>query len=200
MNAWLEANPAAGVDEQMAVARQIVDSIDNRFGEMIQDNIFWHTLAKQTAAIGMLSYSWNLGAVRELREALPSQSARSARARDIASKEYDPRVAYVVAFPMVIAAMNAIYQYMKTGKPPQSAQDLMAAQYWRRGAGFRRPRPGAGARHPPGYRKTCLAGTGHAAECNAARRGYGTIGQEVYNKLNPLMRMGADAAAQKELA
>ena len=66
MHDWLEANPNAPHEAQVAMARRIWDSIDNRFGEMVQDNIFWNKTLKQTAQLGMRSYSWNLGTVREI--------------------------------------------------------------------------------------------------------------------------------------
>lgn len=186
MSAWLQANPAASYEEQMAVARRIVDSIDNRFGEMIQDNIFWHTLAKQTATIGMLSYSWNLGTIRELGGGAVKAARTLGGAADIASARYDPRVAYVIAFPMVIATINGIYQYIKTGKPPQSAQDLMAPPTGGTAPGF-----GGHSQVPerailPGYQKDVFGWY------------WNTVPQEVFNKLNPFFRMGYEAITKQD--
>lgn len=191
MKAWVEANPFAGPDEQLAMARKLVDSIDNRFGEMIQDNIFWHTLAKQTAAVGMLSYSWNLGTVRELIGGGIATAKGMGRGLDLASGKYDPRVAYVVGYPMAAATINAIYQYMKTGQAPQSAEDLMSPRTGGMVPGF-----GGGPTVPerailPGYDKDVFGW-------------YNTItggqapSQEIYNKLNPLVRLGVDVMRQKD--
>ena len=43
---WLHANPTATYEEQLGMARKIWDSIDNRFGEMVQDNSVLEQLAE----------------------------------------------------------------------------------------------------------------------------------------------------------
>jgi hypothetical protein len=193
MKAWLEANPHASPEEQMVVARKLVDSIDNRFGEMIQDNIMWHTLAKQTATVGMLSYSWNLGTVREILGGGIATLKGLGKGLDLASGKYDPRVAYVIAYPMAAATLNAIYQYLHTGKPPESVEDLMVGQ-----TGGMVPGMGGRGKIPergilPGYDKDVFGWY------NIATGGQ-SLGQEVYNKLNPLVRFGVDIARQKDWA
>ena len=193
MKAWIEANPGASYDEQMVVARKLIDSIDNRFGEMIQDNIMWSTLAKQVAAIGMLSYSWNLGTVRELMGGAAATARTLGKDINISSPKYDPRVAYVIAFPMAVATMNGIYQYLKTGKPPQTAQDLMAPQTGGEAPGF-------GGRDVvperailPGYQKDVFGWY-----TNLTPMGHGSVGAEILNKMNPLMRMGFEFMNKKD--
>lgn len=129
LSTWLDANPRATPTEQLAMARKIGDSVDNRFGEMVQDNIFWNRALKQSAMLAMRSYSWNLGTVREIGGGLVSMARNPTRIRgklNLASNEYDPRAAYVVAMPAVVALTSAIYQYLKTGEPPQDVTDLMA--------------------------------------------------------------------------
>jgi hypothetical protein len=126
MQSWIETHPKAGYDEQVAAARQIWDSIDNRFGEMVQDNIFWNKTMKQVAQLGMRSYSWNLGTVREI----------GGGVKDIASGQWSPRASYVIALPIVVATANATYQYLKTGKAPESVDDLMAGRTGGTAPGF----------------------------------------------------------------
>src|SRR6516162_4035169 len=116
MKSWLEMNPGASHDQQLAAARQIWDSIDNRFGEMVQDNIFWNKFVKQSAQLAMRSYSWNLGTIREI----------GGGVKDITQGQFTPRAAYVVALPIVNAAMNSVYQKLKTGQWPQDEHDLIA--------------------------------------------------------------------------
>lgn len=135
MHDWLEANPQAPHEAQVAMARKIWDSIDNRFGEMVQDNIFWNKTLKQTAQLGMRSYSWNLGTVREIGGGALSAIKDPSRL-SMASEKYDPRVAYVVAMPIVVATANAAYQYLKTGKAPESVDDLVAGRTGGEAPGF----------------------------------------------------------------
>jgi hypothetical protein len=139
MSDWLKANRGASRTEALAVARRILDSVDNRFGEMIQDNIFWSNGLKQGAMLGMRSYSWNLGTVREIAGGA-YKGLRHPSSLSIASKNYDPRSAYVVALPMVALMVGGIYEYMKTGKAPD---DMLQAAVTPRTGGMA---PGFGGR------------------------------------------------------
>lgn len=116
MSQWLQTHPGAQVAEQEAAARQIWDSIDNRFGELVQDNIFWKQHMKQLSMIAMRSYSWNMGTIREI----------GGGVKDIASHEFTPRAAYVIALPIVYGTLSAVYQVLKTGEKPNDIQDLLA--------------------------------------------------------------------------
>lgn len=117
MSTWLEHNPGATIREQQHAARIILDSVDNRFGEVIHDNIFWDRTLKQTASLMMRSYSWNMGTIREI----------GGGAKDLASGDFNsPRAAYAIALPIVFGAMNAVYQGLKTGQAPEDMQDLVA--------------------------------------------------------------------------
>ena len=136
MGEWIKANPTATYDAQVAMARKIWDSIDNRFGEMVQDNIFWNKTMKQVAQIAMRSYSWNMGTFREIGGGAASLLKNPAGKLSIKSKDYDPRAAYVVALPIVVATTNAVYQFMKTGKMPESPEDLVAPRTGGTSPGF----------------------------------------------------------------
>jgi hypothetical protein len=117
MSAWIERHPEADMTQKTAAAREIWDSIDNRFGQVVQDNIFWNKYLKQAAMLSMRSYSWNLGTVREI----------GGGAKDLfVNGKFTPRAYYLIALPMVYGAMSAIYQFTKTGTLPESEQDYFA--------------------------------------------------------------------------
>ena len=44
----------------------------------------------------------------------------------MAHPEYDPRIAYTLALPFVVATTSAIYQFLKTGEAPEDVRDLYA--------------------------------------------------------------------------
>jgi hypothetical protein len=151
MDSWLKAHPTASLQEQTKAARQIWDSIDNRFGEMVQDNIFWNKTLKQTAQLGMRSYSWNMGTIREIgggvKDIVDTAAGR---------KEWSSRASYAVALPIAVGTLNAAYQYLMTGKSPESVDDLLAGQTGGTSAGF-----GGRGEVPervslPGYQKDVL--------------------------------------------
>ncbi len=116
MEQWLRVNPGATRAEKEAQARIIWDSIDNRFGESVNDNIFWKQHMKQVAMLSMRSYSWNMGTIREI----------GGGVKDIASHELTPRAAYVIALPLVYGTVGALYQMLKTGEAPKDMDDLIA--------------------------------------------------------------------------
>jgi hypothetical protein len=124
---WLAKNPTATDTEQLHAAARIGDSIDNRFGEMVQDNIFWNKFMKQSAQVMMRSYSWNVGTVREIAGGAIGAALHPNRL-SMASKDYDPRAAYALSLPVIVAATSAVYQYLKTGEYPQDMSDLVAGR------------------------------------------------------------------------
>lgn len=168
---WLKFNPNASQPEKLAAARAVVDSVDNRFGEMIHDNIFWHRVAKQTGMLAMLSYSWNMGGVREIGGGV-RDIARSAVGRG----QWSPKADYVVGMTINWAILNATYQYLKTGEPPKDIYDLMAAR-----TGGVDKKSGQPERIiPPGIMKDVFGYLYHP-------------GQEVVNKMNPALRLATQS-------
>lgn len=139
MEHWRGANPdKIGSAEETAAARKIVDSIDNRFGEMITDHLFMNKVVQDMGVAGMRSFSWFMGSMKEIGGGAYSGAravTRAAIERDPsrlnvlnpANPHYDPRVAYAIAMPMTIAATSAMYQYFLGSKDaPASWRDLYA--------------------------------------------------------------------------
>jgi hypothetical protein len=118
MGLWLKQNPTASKAEQIQAAQKIWDSVDNRFGELVQDNIFWRQHLKQVSMLAMRSYSWNVGTIREIGGGL----------LDISKGDLSQRAAYIAALPIVYGTISAIYQTLKTGEKPKDIQDLIAAR------------------------------------------------------------------------
>ena len=118
---WVKANPTASEDEILKASRDIIDSTDNRFGELIQDNIFWDKRLKEATQLMLLSVGWSMGTARET----------VGGAKDLAdfvsgkSKELSQRGRYVLAAPISHMLHAATYQYLKTGQSPQDLQDLV---------------------------------------------------------------------------
>jgi hypothetical protein len=118
---WVKTHPNASEDEILKASRDIIDSTDNRFGEMIQDNVFWDKRLKEATQLMLLSVGWSMGTARET----------LGGAKDLAdfvsgkSKELSQRGRYVLAAPMAHMLHAATYQYLKTGQGPQDLQDLV---------------------------------------------------------------------------
>ena len=160
---WLRANPGATQAEKLAAARRVVDSVDNRFGEMIHDNIFWNRTGKQISQLAMLSYSWNMGGWREIGGGL-----RDIARTTVGRGEWTPKADYVVGMTINWAIMSAVYQYLKTGEAPADIRDLAAPRTG--GSDYRTGEPERII--PPGIMKDVFGYWEHG-------------GKEALNKLNP---------------
>lgn len=175
---WMKAHPGASREETVAAARGIVDSVDNRFGEMIHDNLFWNQYLKQSAMLTLRSYSWTMGAVREVGGGLKDVASQGPKA--LVGKDTSQRAAYAIALPLTTAAMAAAYQYLKTGEAPKDMQDLMAPR-----TGGTDMRTGMPERIvPPGFMKDVYGWANHPV-------------QEAYNKMATLPRMAYETARNK---
>ena len=133
MKSWLERNPNATIEEQRAYARKMADIIDDRFGEMNQDNIFWSKTAKMMAQSAVVSYSYEMGTLRSFGGAAADLAAAPVRAGlAMAGKPHGEiwteKMSYVVALALTTAMISATDQYLRTGKSPESWRDLMAPQ------------------------------------------------------------------------
>jgi diguanylate cyclase (GGDEF)-like protein len=63
---WLRRNPQADPVAMHEAMQRIWDSVDNRLGEMVYDNVFWNRTFKDVAHMMVRAVGWNLGTVREL--------------------------------------------------------------------------------------------------------------------------------------
>lgn len=185
MASWMEANPGVDHATQVKAARKIWNSIDNRFGEVVQDNIFWNKTLKQSLQVALRSYSWTFGTIQEIgggaKDLLRHPSSLSPK-----SKHYSPKAAYVIALPITYATLNAVYQKLKTGKDPESIQDVM------RGGLSGGTQPGVGGRGTvpertmmPGYMKDVFGWYHHPV-------------QELTNKVATGPRMVKESLTNKD--
>jgi hypothetical protein len=98
--------------------RQIVDNIDDRYGEMNQDNLYWNKWTKQTANMASISTSWAYGTWRWLAASVGYNVERG--------REWNPEATSSLLGAMVVyAGANAIMTTINTGQPPKDAWDLL---------------------------------------------------------------------------
>jgi hypothetical protein len=127
---WLQTHPGASKDETLNAARQIWDTIDDRFGEMVQDNIFMNKTMKQIGMLGLRSWSWTVGqdvrmlggAARDVVKA-PFKTAVGTGPQD---ERWTQKMDMAIAMPIVYGTLAAIYQKLKTGEGPADLKDLIA--------------------------------------------------------------------------
>ena len=112
---WIEDHPNSTPEQQEAYARTLGESIDNRFGEMNRDNLFWPKAMKDAASLALLSYSWVLGGARMVASAA-GELGRTA----LKGEELGPNAEYLLASAVTSAVLNSVYQYIHTGTLPSS--------------------------------------------------------------------------------
>ena len=165
VKAWMEANPDYKPEDLREAAIKIGKSIDNRMGEMAHDNMMMNRSLRDGASIALRSFSFTIGGVfREIgggAQSLARGALKGENRLSMSSKNYDPRSAYALAFPAAVASMSMLYQFLKTGKGPESWQDLIWPQ-----TGGKQPGVGKGRTVPerallPGYHKDIAAYIAH---------------------------------------
>lgn len=124
MDTYLRKNPTAQPEVLRRQARMLVDSMDNRFGELNQNNLFWPAYAKQIANLMLISTGWEYGSLRAFASAAQFDLDKMKMA-------YNPvAFRWALAFGVGVATQNALYQYARTGATPGQSPtpwlDLMA--------------------------------------------------------------------------
>ena len=188
MEDFLKANPGASDDEITRFAVKLQDSVDNRFGELVQDNLFWHKQMKQTSQILLTSPTWDIGTVREVGGGLTDLLGPSVKGL-VKGQGVTDRTAYVAALVAVVATENAMLTAMKTGKPPTSVQDLAA---YRTGGTDNRLGEAPERGMIPGYQKDVYA------FADAVSPGSNGILGMARNKLSPGAAFVADMVTNED--
>lgn len=98
------------------------DSVDNRMGQMVYDNLFWHKTLKDTSMLATRSLGWNLGTIRELGGAAVDVGRLPGRIK-AGEPVMTHRIAYAMALPVVVGTIGAMMQYAMTGQGPQELKD-----------------------------------------------------------------------------
>ena len=114
---WIEKNPDTDVETKRAGLGKLWDSVDNRMGQLVYDNVFWNRALKDGLMATVRSVGWNLGTFRELGGGLLD-------IKDIPKLGgFSDRTAYVVALPLVAATYGAMLGYAYTGQLPETLKD-----------------------------------------------------------------------------
>ncbi len=138
MGDWLRQHPEASKEQIQVQQARIGNLVDDRFGELNMDNIYWNRFAKQVAGLTFRAPGWDLGLIRQV-GGPPLDIYRMLH--DAATgKKFNPdnldRPLYLLGAAAVYAAMNSTMTYLKTGKPP-SEQDLKDLVNYRTGGTYK---------------------------------------------------------------
>ena len=114
--------PDAKAEDVQRVMAEIVNSVDNRMGEVARDNFFTHRYLKDASMFLMRADQYFLGTVREI-----GAAAADIVRQPLAARRGEPvnlkRISYVASMLMFHMATAALYQYLHTGKWPEEGED-----------------------------------------------------------------------------
>lgn len=110
--------PEAGKDQIREAMGRAWDSVDNRLGQMVYDNLFWNKTLKDIGMISVRSLGWNLGTIRELGGAIKDIPGAVGRFKS-GDRIVTPRMAYAMVLPATVGLYGAIYGYLHGQKPEE---------------------------------------------------------------------------------
>lgn len=120
MDLWEKQGHIPTTEEQRAVYGKLWDSVDNRMGQLVYDNLFWNKTLKDIGMLTTRSLGWNLGAIRELTGGIKDVKDIKVGKKGIT---ISPRTAYLIALPAITAIYGAVIHYLYTGNVPDDLKD-----------------------------------------------------------------------------
>lgn len=103
---------------------KIWDSVDNRAGQMVYDNIFVNKMIKDLSFVSIRAVGWDLGSIREFGGAamidLPRQTAKLLRGQ---KPELTHRMAFTIATVVSTGILGGAMHYYLTGQAPKRLED-----------------------------------------------------------------------------
>jgi hypothetical protein len=108
------------------IARRTVDSVENRFGEMNFDNMFWDRTLKTALQMTFRSVTWKLGNLRANVGAITGEAAEIKRA--IQKRELPllhANTAWLLGMMLWTGVMGSLIHRTFSGKWPESIKDVV---------------------------------------------------------------------------
>ena len=121
MESELQTKGPMSAFEVQKMRQRVWDSMDDRLGQMVYDNIFWDKTMKDLAFLSIRSFGWTGGTIRAFGKGAfeVPQSVGSL----VKGKGISPNTAWLLSLPMTVGIYGAMYQYMMTGKGPDEWRD-----------------------------------------------------------------------------
>lgn len=151
-----QLGPNAGVAETREAMRKAWDSVDNRMGQVVYDNLFYNRAVKDLALMSFRAYGWQLGKYREGFGALADTAGAVKDAAQGRRPLLSHRMAYAMALPIMVGTIGATMNYLMTGQRPQDWKD-----YFMPRTGTMDTNGNAARLHLPSYMKDVIAYAKH---------------------------------------
>lgn len=111
--------------------RKIAKSVDNRYGEMAYNTLFWNKWVKDVSVGSTLSLGWNLGFIREYGGGLLDVGkvvGEDGSVKGKIAKGDLHRPMFVAAYTTAALAYGGLMTWAMSGKPPESLKDYVYPQ------------------------------------------------------------------------
>lgn len=106
--------------------RRLSKSVENRYGEMAYNQLFWNRWIKDLGVASTLSMGWNLGFLREYGGALGDIAKATARpVKETAARGGLDRPLFVGFYTAQALAYGGLMTYFFTGQPPTALLDYI---------------------------------------------------------------------------
>jgi hypothetical protein len=102
---------------------KVVDSVDNRMGQMIYDRLFWNKMFKDVAMASVRSVGWNIGTVREVGGGVVDTVRQIGNIVQGRKPEMTNRMAYNMGMTIVTGMIGGIMHKLYTGENPSEVKD-----------------------------------------------------------------------------
>lgn len=130
VRSWRELNPVHADDQivRQQAFRRIAKSIDNRYGEMNYEMLFWNHYVKDISTLNTLSLGWQLGFLREFGGGAMDLGqfalSKEGKLAQIAEGKLD-RPLFSAQYLTSAALYGGLLTWAMTGQKPQSLEDYI---------------------------------------------------------------------------
>jgi len=98
------------------------DSVDNRMGQLVYDNLFWNKTFKDVSMMAVRSVGWNLGSWREY-GGVPIDILGTKGRLERGDVLLSQKMSYTIGAVTLYGVLGAAIGYILTGKPPEEPKD-----------------------------------------------------------------------------
>ena len=99
------------------------NSIDNRFGQMVYDNLFWNKALRDVLMASTRSVGWNAGTIRELGGAAVDTAQQAGKVVSGKAPELTDRMGFAIGMTVSAGLLGSAIYYLLNGERPQTWKD-----------------------------------------------------------------------------
>lgn len=119
---------ATNKGQRLLTFRKLAKSVDNRYGEMAYNTLFWNRTVKDIAVANTLSLGWNLGFIREYGGGamdIGQAAVKKGGLRQKVKQGQLDRPLFVMFYTSQVMLYSGLLTWALTGKPPTELIDYL---------------------------------------------------------------------------